>query len=98
MNETKDFVVPDFSNSEKELILSEEEWGEICQNSDKVERKISTAQLNSIAQWTKGLRPEEVLVVIDNLPLDLLFAKIGKELEKNKKFTEAITNAMSIIK
>ena len=62
------------------------------------EKKIGTVQLESVAQWTKGLRREEMLVVIDNLPLDLLFEKIGRELEKNKRFIEAVTNAMDIVK
>lgn len=60
--------------------------------------KISPAQLESIARWARGLRIEEAAVVIDNLPLDLIFAKIGKELEKSKKFTDAIKGAMDIIK
>lgn len=62
------------------------------------EAKISPAQLESIARWARGLRIEEAAVVIDNLPLDLIFAKIGKELEKSKKFTDAIKGAMDIIK
>lgn len=66
--------------------------------SDSKEAKISPAQLESIARWARGLRREEAAVVIDNLPLDLIFAKIGKELEKSKKFTDAIKGAMDIIK
>lgn len=96
----KDFTIPKFDVSHEvkeddEVIFSEEEWEELPK---EPERKVSSAQLNSIAQWARGLRREEAIVVIDNLPLDLIFTKIGQELEKNKKFTEAITSAMNIIK
>ena len=63
-----------------------------------VEENVTSAQLHSIAQWARGLRRKEAEVVLDNLPLDLIFTKIGKELEKNKRFAESITKAMDIIK
>ena len=98
--DVKDFTIPKFNVSHEvkeddEIILSEEEWEELPKEQEK---RVSSAQLNSIAQWARGLRREEAQIVIDNLPLDLIFSKIGEELEKNKKFTEAITSAMSIIK
>ena len=101
MVDTKDFTIPKFDvtheiKEDDEVIFSEEEWNELPKEPE--EKKVSSAQLNSIAQWARGLRREEAQIVIDNLPLDLIFTKIGQELEKNKKFTEAITSAMSIIK
>ena len=91
------------SSADGDLGCEEENFEDdkVCSESkeEKVEdKKVSPAQLQSVAQWAKGLRREEAIVVLDNIPLDLIFAKIGKELEKNKRFTEAITNAMDIIK
>ena len=101
--DTKDFTIPKFelnSQPEDEVIFSEEEWKEMSVDSGSIqeEKKIPVAQLNSIAQWARGLRREEAKVAIDNLPLDLIFEKIGRELEKNKKFIEAVTTAMDIVK
>lgn len=59
---------------------------------------VTQAQLESVARIARALRPQEIEVVLDNIPITYIFDKIGKELEKNRKFSEAILNATDIIK
>lgn len=68
-----------------------------CIDSDTSDN-VTQAQLESVARIARALRPQEIEVVLDNIPITYIFDKIGKELEKNRKFSEAILNATDIIK
>ena len=84
--------------------FDEEEEYYICNEDDTIKEpectsgSVSKAQLESVARVARAFRPEEIEVVLDNIPINYIFDKIGKELEKNRRFSEAILNATDIIK
>lgn len=61
-------------------------------------RQLSVIQKEKLENLAKSLRTEEAEVVIDNLPIELIFRKIEKEIIKNREFIQAISGAMSIVK
>lgn len=44
------------------------------------------------------MSPDQLIVIVDNIPIELVFNRIGRELERNKQFMKAVTQAMTIIK
>lgn len=61
-------------------------------------RQLSVIQKEKLENLAKSLRTEEAEVIIDNLPIELIFRKIEKEIIKNREFIAAISGAMSIVK
>lgn len=51
-------------------------------------------QKEKLADLTKGLNEDEMMVVLDYIPLDLMFKKIQNELEKSRAFQKSINSAM----
>ena len=62
------------------------------------EQHVSEAQLKSIERMAKALRPEEIKVILNNIPVKYIYDKIGEELDKCYKFNAAILEATDIIK
>ena len=60
--------------------------------------KVSDAQLKDVARMARALRPEEIRTVLDNIPVNYIYDKIGQVLETNRKFNEAIMKATDIIR
>lgn len=112
-NRIKDFMkdpevgdcIPD--PDEEEIILSEDEINYIkedektvkyAENRNVNEQHVSEAQLKSIERMAKALRPEEIKVILNNIPVKYIYDKIGEELDKCYKFNAAILEATDIIK
>ena len=89
-DEEEDYYIYD----EGDNIAADKSHSIVSDTSDNV----TQAQLESVARIARALRPQEIEVVLDNIPITYIFDKIGKELEKNRKFSEAILNATDIIK
>lgn len=113
-NHIKDFMkdpevgdcIPD-PDEEEEIILSEDEINYIkedekavkyAENRNANEQHVSEAQLKSIERMAKALRPEEIKVILNNIPVRYIYDKIGEELDKCYKFNAAILEATDIIK
>lgn len=86
--------VPDYKTSDDQRFMTETKKTDCISD----EPPVSEAQLKSVARMAKGLRRAEARVVLDNLPIDLIFEKIGKELAQYDSFKTAVTKAMDIIK
>lgn len=82
--------------SYKEPIILHEEPVENVENVEK--NTVSEAQLKDVARMARALRPEEIRTVLDNIPVNYIYDKIGQVLETNRKFNEAIMKATDIIK
>ena len=104
--------IPD-PDEEEEIILSEDEINYIKEDEKAVkyaaaitkekdaisnEQHVSEAQLKSIERMAKALRPEEIKVILNNIPVKYIYDKIGEELDKCYKFNAAILEATDIIK
>lgn len=114
INRIKDFMkdpevgdcIPD--PDEEEIILSEDEINYIKEDEKAIkytanrnaneQHVVSEAQLKSIERMAKALRPEEIKVILNNIPVKYIYDKIGEELDKCYKFNAAILEATDIIK
>lgn len=81
-------------NTESIDVLKEDALG--C-NIDGVLHGMTKADIEHLKNVTEALTREEAIVVLNYLPIDLIFARVGAELEKNRRFANAVTKAMSII-
>lgn len=62
------------------------------------ERKISPIEKEALLGTIRGLDPEEIALVLDNIPTHYIMERINRELERGKLFEQAIQNAMQIQK
>jgi len=103
-----DFVKEAMTTSTDEL-LKDGKWHEIPTMTSYSEpmifheepvkkNTVSEAQLKDVARMARALRPEEIRTVLDNIPVNYIYDKIGQVLETNRKFNEAIMKATDIIK
>lgn len=58
---------------------------------------IAKLHAEELANRVRAMKREEMELVLDNIPIELCFQRIEKELAKNKAFVEAINNAMDIL-
>lgn len=64
---------------------------------DRKDRKISPMEREALIQSIKGLSPEQIDIVLDNIPIEMVYNRIGRELERNKAFIKSMRGAMALI-
>lgn len=70
------------------------------EKSERIDEKkpLSKIQVEKLENLARSLKEEEVEVVLDNIPIELIFRKMEKEIVKNREFIQAISGAMAIVK
>lgn len=104
--EGEDEFVKEAMTTPTDELLKDGKWHEIptmvCKEpiifKEDPENKISEAQLKDVARMARALRPDEIRTVLDNIPVNYIYDKIGQVLETNRRFNEAIMKATDIIK
>lgn len=66
-----------------------------CPDDVKEGYKMSNAQKEKLVQMAESLNREEIEIVLDCIPVEMMFNKIGQELERNRKFFAAINGAIT---
>ena len=58
---------------------------------------VSSIEKEKLQNTVRSMGQEQVMVMLESVPIEMVFNRIGKELERNKAFAKAISNAMSIL-
>ena len=107
--EGEDEFIKEAMNTPTDELLKDGKWHEIPTMTSYAEpmiiheepvkkNTVSEAQLKDVARMARALRPEEIVTVLDNIPVNYIYEKIGQVLEQNRRFNEAIMKATDIIK
>lgn len=66
---------------------------------DPVEQEpISDVVRTKLVQTSNAFSVSEAEAMLDGMPIELIFNRLAKEIEKNQRFAAAITDAMNILK
>lgn len=61
-------------------------------------KKLAPIEKETIGERIQSMSEEEQILVLEKIPMDLIFRHIGNVLEKNRKFIQGINDAMDILK
>lgn len=61
-------------------------------------KKLTSMEKQTISERISSMSEEEQILVLEKIPMDLIFRHIGNVLEKNRKFIQGINEAMDILK
>lgn len=62
---------------------------------DEPTKDLSPLERESVANQIKVMSEREMQIVLENIPMDLIFSHIGNVLEKNRKFIQSINDAVA---
>ena len=68
---------------------------DISKRDDKY--RLTELEKEELATRVRAMTEEEMLVALDNIPVELCIQRIVKELDKNKAFFEAVNQAVDIL-
>ena len=93
-NQKDNLTVPDFLKKS----VTENEEKKICTMAvEKTSCTISPMERQSIIDHVKGLTEEQLKIMLDYVPIKLIFDRLGRELERNEVFMNSIKGSMSLI-
>lgn len=94
--------VPDFLK--KNMVTTEEkELGgpERCENKKRssitCDSKVSPIEKDALIQSVRGMSREHLDIILDNIPIELVYNRLGRELDRNKAFIKSMKGAMSMV-
>lgn len=72
----------------------------VCEDTivdEKPSQKISPMEREALIRSVKGMGPEQLDILLDNIPIEMVYNRLGRELERNKAFINSMKGAMSLI-
>lgn len=60
-------------------------------------KEVSPMEREAIIQSVRGMNKEQLEIMLDNVPIEMVYNRLGRELERNKAFINSMKNAMSLI-
>lgn len=73
---------------------------ESCDAEEKVSGRInglSAMEKQSLIEHVKGMSKEQLDLMLDNIPIEMVYNRLGRELERNKAFMNSIKGSMALI-
>lgn len=74
---------------------------ELCENNAEYEEaerpSLSSMERDAFVQHVKGMSREQIDIMLDNIPIEMVYNRLGRELERNKAFMNAMKEGMSLI-
>lgn len=58
---------------------------------------LSAMEKQSLIEHVKGMSKEQLDLMLDNIPIEMVYNRLGRELERNKAFMNSIKGSMSLI-
>lgn len=58
---------------------------------------LSAMEKQSLIEYVKGMSKEQLDLMLDNIPIEMVYNRLGRELERNKAFMNSIKGSMSLI-
>ncbi len=61
------------------------------------DRTVSPMERDALIRSIKGMSQEQLEIMLDNVPIEMVYNRLGRELERNKAFIRSMKGAMSLI-
>lgn len=58
---------------------------------------LSAMEKQSLIEHVKGMSREQLDLMLDNIPIEMVYNRLGRELERNKAFMNSIKGSMALI-
>ena len=58
---------------------------------------LSAMEKQSLIEHVKGMSREQLDLMLDNIPIEMVYNRLGRELERNKVFMNSIKGSMALI-
>lgn len=58
---------------------------------------LSAMEKQSLIEYVKGMSKEQLDLMLDNIPIEMVYNRLGRELERNKAFMNSIKGSMALI-
>lgn len=94
--------VPEFLKKNM-VTMEEKELGgpERCENKKRLsitcDSKVSPIEKDALIQSVRGMSREHLDIILDNIPIELVYNRLGRELDRNKAFIKSMKGAMSMV-
>ena len=78
--------------------IQEVPMGSCCVKEDTPDRTtgLSAMEKQSLIEYVKGMSKEQLDLMLDNIPIEMVYNRLGRELERNKAFMNSIKGSMSL--
>lgn len=73
---------------------------ESCETEENVVGRtngLSAMEKQSLIEHVKGMSREQLDLMLDNIPIEMVYNRLGRELERNKAFMNSIKGSMALI-
>lgn len=95
--------IPDFLR--KDVVSVEENVSECFDGGQKEktkssfinDSKVSPIERDALVQSIQGMDREHLDIILDHIPIELVFNRLGRELDRNKAFIKSMKGAMSMV-
>lgn len=78
----------------------QEVHAESCETEENVVGRtngLSAMEKQSLIEHVKGMSREQLDLMLDNIPIEMVYNRLGRELERNKAFMNSIKDSMVLI-
>lgn len=78
----------------------QEVHAESCETEENVVGRtngLSAMEKQSLIEHVKGMSREQLDLMLDNIPIEMVYNRLGRELERNKAFMNSIKDSMALI-
>lgn len=58
---------------------------------------LSAMEKQTLIEHVKGMSREQLDLMLDNVPIEMVYNRLGRELERNKAFMNSIKGSMALI-
>lgn len=59
--------------------------------------ELSAMEKQTLIEHVKGMSKEQLDLMLDNIPIEMVYNRLGRELERNKAFMNSIRGSMALI-
>lgn len=73
---------------------------ESCETEENASERInglSAMEKQSLIEHVKGMSREQLDLILDNIPIEMVYNRLGRELARNKAFMNSIKGSMALI-
>lgn len=87
---------PDKEEIDEETYAAEENYS-VEENAPVRTNELSAMEKQTLIDHVKGMNKEQLDIMLDNIPIEMVYNRLGRELERNKAFMNSIKDSMALI-
>lgn len=97
VNDIPDFLRKNMVSVEENVSECPDGREEKVKTSFASDSKVSPIERDALIQSIRGMDREHLDIILDNIPIELVYNRLGRELDRNKAFIKSMKGAMSMV-